>query len=421
MALASTAFMAAPGLWNSSAQLDKLDVSDVLAAILLKDTATLGQIAMEGVVENIETFWFEDGLAPMIISGCFMSQEAPSSLGGSYIGFTASVNTTARMAKAMPAGTIFKPEGIPTLFIAMATASTSLTASVYSSTTLTGSAYLTTSLWVDGSASAALWQRFFIVAKPHPDTSVHSDDVSLARTRRRNFTQVFERAIEITETRENIALYAVPDELKLQIKYRTYELKRELNNSVINGVAQLNAGIYSPNTETRTMAGIIQQIRDPDLDFVNEDACVSQAAGGALTITRINDLCKLMFDYGGFDDQSKCIILVGAYQSRVIALLEEGRIRRSSNELIVGSYANAVKTDLGFDLPVVLDRWMPPGTLIILDKSRAKLRPLAGDSWHLTKMAKTGRSQAYQLSGQYTVILENTDSCHGMIQNLAWS
>ena len=42
MALASTDFMAAVGLTSNANQLDKLDCSDVLALILLKDTATLG-------------------------------------------------------------------------------------------------------------------------------------------------------------------------------------------------------------------------------------------------------------------------------------------------------------------------------------------------------------------------------------------
>jgi hypothetical protein len=167
------------------------------------------------------------------------------------------------------------------------------------------------------------------------------------------------------------------------------------------------------------MAGIIHQLRDPDLDGTNEDQMVSNASNAALTITKINDLCDQMYNAGGFDDQSDCIIIVGPKQARVIALLEEGRIRRASNELIIGSYANKVKTDLGFEIPVILDRWMPGGTLLIIDKSRARIKSLSGDAWHLTKMAKTGRSQGYQLSGQYVVVLENVDCCHGMIHMLA--
>jgi len=428
MALASTGFMAAPGLTGNTDQLDRLDVSDVLSAILLKDTATLGQIPMKGTVENTETFWFEDALNLAILSGCVYS--ATETIGGAgdiLWNFTSSIgaNTSARVAAAFKAGGIWRTEGLPTLFRVVADPSgtgNSVTMSVYSSTTITTSAYPTTTIYVSGAGSNSMHMRFFFVAQPKPDTSVYSDDISIARTKRKNCTQVFERGIQIAETREHIKLYGgVPDELKLQIKNRTYEIKRELNNSVINGAFYCTGGTgFTSDLETRTFSGIIQQLRDPDIDGTNEDYQVINASGGALTMTRINNLCRQMYDAGGFDDESNCCIIVGAYQSQVIALLEENRIRKSSKELVVGSYANKVKTDLGFELDIVLDRFMPGGTLIVLDKSRAELKPLSGDAWHLEKMAKTGRVTGYQLSGQYTVILRNTDACHGMIDNLAF-
>jgi len=43
------------------------------------------------------------------------------------------------------------------------------------------------------------------------------------------------------------------------------------------------------------------------------------------------------------------------------------------------------------------------------------LRALTGDSWHMEKMAKTGRSEKWQLSGQYGLELRNAAQCHGMI------
>jgi hypothetical protein len=279
--------------------------------------------------------------------------------------------------------------------------------------------YGSASVW--NSLGSSVTSRYFVIAQPKADTQTFSDDISNARTRRYNFTQVFERGIEITETRTHIALYAVNDELKHQIKKRTYEIKRELNNSVINGIPYITGAAYTDAIEDRTMAGLIKLIRDPNLDGTNEDSTTTNCSGGALTITRINDLCSLIYDNGGFDDQANCCIICSPYQARVIALLEEGRIRKASNELVVGSYANSVKTDLGFELPVVIDRWCPKETLIILDKSRASLMPLEGDAWHLERMAKTSRSQGYQLSGQYTLKLENPSQAHGLLIYLAYS
>lgn len=269
------------------------------------------------------------------------------------------------------------------------------------------------------STAQSLSTRFFVVGQPKTDEDTYSDDISKARTRRKNYTQIFERGIQIAETREHVDLWAISDELKYQIKMRTYEVKRELNNAVINGIAYAAANTASPDIGRHSMAGLIQLIRQPDLGSTNTDSTTTDASSGALTISRINDLCKKIYDNGGFDDGSNCCIIVGPYQARIIALLEEGRIRRSSNELIVGSYANAVKTDMGFELPVVMDRWMPSEMLVILDKSRVSLMPLQGDTWHLEKMAKTGRNQGYQLSGQYTLELRNGCECHGLLINLA--
>ena len=42
---------------------------------LLKDTATLGQIAMDGTVENIETFWYEDGLLRCVVVAFIQQQK----------------------------------------------------------------------------------------------------------------------------------------------------------------------------------------------------------------------------------------------------------------------------------------------------------------------------------------------------------
>lgn len=408
MALISTDFMTATGLYGTYN--DKIDCSDVLSAILLKDTATLGQIPIKGTVKNIEHFWLEDTL-----NGCllFGSISVGASADNAYL---MQRNVASSKIHKLVVGnhTILRQEGYAThLFKAPM--------GVSSSTTISLVPYGSMSTSSDALVSAAngTSTRWFIVGKPFTDEEDASGDISGARTRRRNVTQIYERGIEITETREHIDLYAISDELKTQIKYRTLEVKRELNNSVINSWANHGTATYSADTPRRTMAGLVNLIRDPDLDGTLEDSNVLNASAGALTLNKINDLCKLIYDNGGFDDGSNCCIIVGPYQARVIALLEEGRIRKSSNELVVGSYANAVKTDLGFDVPVVLDRWMPGDLLMVLDKSRVALMPLQGDTWHLEKMAKSGRQQKYQLSGQYTLELRNAEEAHGLYIGLA--
>jgi len=408
MAFTSSNFMAAPGLYGTTGQLDKLDVSDVLAAILLKDTATLGQIAMSGSVKNIEHFWFEDSLNDAYAS-ISLSMDADNSCA---IGYFSKLSSSASVLQVMRSGSLLRAEGYDMTYRAI-TASVCTSIVPHTSVTAAASAF---------EISVSVAMRFLVVGMPKADTATYSDDVSRIRTRRKNYTQVFERGIQIAETREHIDVYGVPDELKLQIKNRTYEIKRELNNAVVNGHPSGRTAV-TPESEVRTMAGILSLIRNPAMATVRDanGYTIEDASGSGLTMTKINSLTEKIYSRGGFDDQSNCCIIVGPAQARVIALLEEQRIRKSSKELVVGSYANKIQTDLGFELDVVLDRWFPPDVLCVLDKSRVKLMPLAGDAWHMEKMAKTSRVQGYQLSGQYTMELRNPDEAHGMIIQLAWS
>jgi hypothetical protein len=371
MALTTSAWMAAPGLIADATQPDRLDVSDVLAAVLLKDTATLGQIPMKGSAKGVEHYWFEDGLNLMAFS-------AFTDSGNSVSIFMAdpALSSQAQILRTFRTGALLMPEGEEYAFqVINITNSSSINVSVYGSQAFN---------------SASVTQRFFVVGQPYMDELDASDDISGGRTRRVNFTQIFERAIEITETRQHVDLYAVSDELKQQIKYRTLEIKRELNAAALMGYTYLSAGGVGPGTLARAprrvaMAGIIQYLRDPDLDGTNEDTLVTNAAGGALTMARI-------YERGGFESDSNCCVIVGPGQARVIALLEEQRVRKSATELVVGTYANKIKTDLGFEMDVIVDRWCPADKLIILDKNAVKLMPLQGDSWHLEKMAKNGRT-----------------------------
>lgn len=405
MALTSTGFMAAPGLYGIGNQPDRLDVSEVLAAILLDDTSTLAMVSMKGTVHNIEHFWFEDKLNETYVSGS-LSMGADNSTAIFYFSNASSSTSINQIARS---GSLIRPDGYDIIW-KMVTASNSTSLIPHTSVTNITSVFVS----VEN-------QRCLVVGMPKADTATFSEDISRARSRRKNYTQVFERGLEIAETRKHQDLYAVADELKLQIKNRTYEIKKELNNSLLNSRAYWNGGAATPDSEvSRTFSGIIEQIRDPALSGTRTNNTAT-AISGALTMTNINQLVQDIFDRGGFDSQSNVCAIVGAKQSRVVALLEEQRIRKSNTELVVGSYNNKIKTDMGFDIPVVIDRWLPPDLFLLLDKSRVSCKPLKGDTWHLERMAKTKRTDGFQLSGQYTCEVRNADEAHGLLYDLSYS
>ena len=66
---------------------------------------------------------------------------------------------------------------------------------------------------------------------------------------------------------------------------------------------------------------------------------------------------------------------------------------------------------------VVLSRWVPSGTVLLLDSSRIEVLPLSGRSFHYKPLATTGDRDSGQVIGEYTLELRN-ESAHGIITGL---
>src|SRR5690606_24931089 len=80
-----------------------------------------------------------------------------------------------------------------------------------------------------------------------------------SRVRRRNFTQIFSAAVEVSGSQQAAATIGVRDELDYQMQERLRELLRDLENCALNGVAPAAAQEGSA-TVRRTMSGIIPMI-----------------------------------------------------------------------------------------------------------------------------------------------------------------
>jgi hypothetical protein len=381
-------------------KLDKIDCSQVLAAVLQADKQLLGHIRLGASGTTIEHNWLEDELSP-----AYVLAQSGASTTCTIVGGVPGTSTSLR--RIVRDNAILKPATADWLFQVTTNNATVLTGAIYGATDGFESG---------GWAAIDTTTKMYIIANPYTDVSDASDDISQARSKKKNFMQIFERAVAISQTRKNMDMEAVLDELQLQIKYRTLEVKRELDMSVLMGVARgtTPAGTY----ELRTMAGIGQLIRDPDLDGGTPEDTTVIAVGGALTIAGLNSLCYKVFERGGLDETSDPILVVGPKQQRVIASFEKELRRVEQGERITGYYRDVFLSDMGLEIPVVMDRWCPQEWCLLLDRSRVSLIPLQGDAWHIEKMAKTGRSEKWQISGQYTIELRNADRCHGMLLTL---
>ena len=400
MSLASLAFMTRTGGYTTTLanKLDKIDCSQVLAAVLLKDTALLGQIKVGSAGTTVEHNWIEDELN----SPYFYAKAAAST----KVTIVATKGiTTAMVANIARKYSIVQPANSEWVAQLTGTNSNGITCATYGKTT-------------GRFAAVSTVTKFWVVGQPWIDNGDASSDISKSRGKRKNFMQIFERAIEVTKTRENMDMEAVVNELQLQIQNRTYEIKRELNMSLLRSIPYYSSG-YSGRVERATMAGIESFLLDYDLDGTEEkDTVLDAGTAAALVAGHINSLAYMIYGRGGMDEQSDCFLLVPPKQARVIAAMDAQYKRTTQEERTAGTYHDKFLTDMGYLLPIVIDRFASDDKVYIIDKSRISLVPLQGDSWGLEKMAKTGRSQKWQLSGQYTLEMKNADKAHGMIVDL---
>jgi hypothetical protein len=67
---------------------------------------------------------------------------------------------------------------------------------------------------------------------------------------------------------------------------------------------------------------------------------------------------------------------------------------------------------------IVLSRWVPSDTLLLLDSSRIAVMPLTGRSFQYRPLASTGDAVSGQIVGEYTMEMRN-ENAHALIRGLS--
>jgi hypothetical protein len=66
---------------------------------------------------------------------------------------------------------------------------------------------------------------------------------------------------------------------------------------------------------------------------------------------------------------------------------------------------------------ILLSRWMPPDTLLMLDSSRIEVVPLQSRSFAYKPLASNGDRETGQIIGEYTLEFRN-ENAHGLLRGL---
>jgi len=133
-----------------------------------------------------------------------------------------------------------------------------------------------------------------------------------------------------------------------------------------------------------------------------------------LTEVQINTALRAIWEQSS--GRVDTIVVNGVQKRRINGFITSSR-GFDANDTRFRDLVSVYESDFGVTR-VVLSRWVPADTILLLDASRIDVLPLAGRSFHYKPLASTGDREVGQMIGEYTVELRN-ENAHGLIRGLA--
>ena len=229
-----------------------------------------------------------------------------------------------------------------------------------------------------------------------------------ARSRKQNYTQIFSATVEVSGSELASQQLGVADEMNYQKQLRIRELLRDMENSVINGRA---AAVNPAGTSTtrRTMNGLISMI----ITNYMRPGIADMPAGEDVTEEMLNTALRTIWMNSGSPAD---LILVSPTQKRQINGFMSASRRYAGHDERFSDLVNVYESDFGV-CRVVLNRYVPTGSVLLLNSSHIDVLPLSGRSFFYKPLATSGDRESGQIIGEYTLELRN-ENAHGMISGL---
>lgn len=348
-----------------------LDLSNELAEIIRRDnTSFLSRVGISGEATETKHSWMEDSLQGNSVTldeSGFDSSETDMTFVS-----TARLRAGALIRNVSEAG---KTEVIQIVSVDSSTVCTVVRG--YGSTT--GEAHTTGSTWR-------------IIAIPAQEGQDAPADESKTRTKVSNYTQIFQKGINVSYTMRSVLQAGVADEYSHQVARRLMEVMRELDSSLVLGISSASQG---SDTVIRSMGGIIE--------FASQAGGNTNSTSEALTLSVVNAMAKQIWDDGGVPN----FILVPGKQKQKISAFDQSARRSVYDGTVAGYVVDKVITDLGFMLDVIVDPWMPDDTVVVGDLNKIRVMPLRNSAIRAEDLAKTGAAHKGQIYGEYTAEFRN--------------
>ena len=234
------------------------------------------------------------------------------------------------------------------------------------------------------------------------------------RVRKQNYTQIFTAAIEVSGSQLATQSIGLDDELDYQKQERLRELLRDLENCVINGYAA-SSNPEGDSSTRRTMRGVLATIAtnqfQPNVGPIPPgDGIGNNILNEAVLNAALREVWEQ--SSGTIDT----IVCAGMQKRRINDFIASTQ-RFIDHESKFSSLVDIYESDFGV-CRVVMSRWVPPDTVVLLDSSRIDALPLAGRSFHFKPLASQGDAETGQVIGEYTLEFRN-ENAHAFINDLS--
>lgn len=240
------------------------------------------------------------------------------------------------------------------------------------------------------------------------------DTKKVTRTQHTNVTQIYQRACEISYTKEsnmgtmsglNIAdQKANPmDEWNWQISRQMLNIANDIEYTSLQGEYNL----ATTDTTINKSRGILTALTTNVID----------GSSAALTKAMIKSLVKSIFDNGG--DVNGMILMCNSFQKAAISALYEGSMQMPDSRVEAGVNVTRLITDFG-DVGIVLSRAMPKDQILLFRRDVIHLveQPTPGKgNFFFEELAKTGAGKKGEIFGQVGLNY-GPEWLHGKITNL---
>lgn len=221
-------------------------------------------------------------------------------------------------------------------------------------------------------------------------------DISRPRVRKTNFTQIFKKDVIVSGTVEATRqLGGITDEMGHQRDMRLRESVRDLEKAVIRGKTSGNS--LGSATAYRTMDGVLARLT------------TNVTSTATLTPEILNDIIKTAWDNGGTDLD---LIVADSNFKRIIDNFNQTRIDVVNRDERFHNRVSFFESTYGVQ-EVILDRWMPANSLMVISTERVHVLPLTGRSFRFVPVSRTGDAEKGMILGEYTVEVKNEE---GMAQ-----